>query len=475
MFSPRRVQAAILSTLGLACVGVVGCSATVRVPGQPEAPESSFTTEIAPIGATVVGVRGQLAAALAPEFTPGPWNARASQDRTRGLALSLYAKVAPATIVVRTAEGHGTGFFVDRSGLVVTNHHVVANARIDAESGARIVTLHVGKLLQDGTMEFVEKAYPGVVLKSDPAKDLALVKMTQLPEGMTSVPFLRLATKSPLIGSDVVAVGHPAAGMLWTARSCEVAAIGQWPKDYVDVLMPRLILSGSGTSDEEEIKKLLATEPPRKVVLTPCHVNPGDSGGPIVNADGDVVAVTFAMGRVSEDQNLDKFSYHVFVEEVSDFMLEIPSRPEVTPPSPWPPAAGGGLEDRDRDGKIDTLLFWVPPERLSGVLFDLDENSVVSSAREIAQSDEGRSRWDFEFSIVFLPSTAALYDRDNDGKLDAVLVDENADFKADAMIARDQSGIWKAASAGGRSLFDETLLPSSQRVRFRALRATFQR
>src|SRR5690606_9359602 len=119
------------------------------------------------------------------------------------------------------------------------------------------------------------------------------------------------------------AIGHPTRGTLWTVRSGEVAGLGTWPADSVDVLSSSFQLTGT---DKDNFAQSLAKSPKRKVVLSTCGINPGDSGGPLLNAEGELIAVTYAIPSGGSDRGVsfDKFSYHVHVDEVKDFIAKRP-------------------------------------------------------------------------------------------------------------------------------------------------------
>src|SRR3954470_15588789 len=69
----------------------------------------------------------------------------------KGDIRELYRKVAPATVLVRSRHGFGTGVIIDARGYVLTNHHVIADAQsVDFK---RKVTVELGTLSAGGYME----------------------------------------------------------------------------------------------------------------------------------------------------------------------------------------------------------------------------------------------------------------------------------------------------------------------------------
>lgn len=89
-------------------------------------------------------------------------------------------------VTVRSVEGHGSGFFIDDAGHLLTNEHVVDG------------TDHVKVILESG------QELEGAVIAADPGRDVALVKVA--PAGLRGLP---LRAARPEIGAEVYAVGSP--------------------------------------------------------------------------------------------------------------------------------------------------------------------------------------------------------------------------------------------------------------------------
>lgn len=134
---------------------------------------------------------------------------------------------------------HGSGFFVDGHGLILTNHHVIGNA------GSVTVVC-------DAT------SYPAEVVASDEWADLALLRIA----GMES-PFLKVASER-----DAAAVGE------------EVAVVGSPVKSQLDYSVSRGIVSSYRMMDGYSF------------LQTDAAINQGSSGGPVVSMKtGEVVGV----------------------------------------------------------------------------------------------------------------------------------------------------------------------------------------
>ena len=145
---------------------------------------------------------------------------------TKVAANQAYRAVAPGTVLIRTERGMGTGVVFDPRGYVITNNHVIA----DGAKEIFIVKVNVtfGDLSRTGRMSRQEKTYDGVVVKADPVRDLAIVKVIDPPAKLTTV---KLAKNAPQIAEKVIAVGHAGIGFLWAAKTCNVASIGERQQD----------------------------------------------------------------------------------------------------------------------------------------------------------------------------------------------------------------------------------------------------
>lgn len=442
--------------------GVVAIAAgAVSAAGEPRDLGKRF-----PVGVQkpVVTDARQLAGALAPTTPLAKDRWQATSARSRGAALAVYPTVAPATVVVRSGRGHGTGFIIEPDGWILTNHHVVQDATVDKRSQVPTVIVHLGRL-QDGFMTLIDEEFPAEVYKVSEEKDLALLKLKALPAGMDRLPCVKLATEAAKPGADCVAIGHPARGMLWTVRSGEVSSVGTWPEDMIDVVMERLCLTAK---DRSQLQAVCAKAGKRKVLISSCGLNPGDSGGPLVNDRSELIAVSFAIPSSDEGSSvsLDKFSYHVHLDEIRAFLAERPQTPAAPAMDPWPAAARFALHDFDDDGIPDLLVFAVGLKgTVTGLLVDLDQDSGLREKDAVPQGNI-RELWDFELALHQEPEPRAFYDTDNDGQVDLVLIDEDDDDEVDVELHLE-GGQWKSVKPSGTDLVDP-LRFASKRLQKRA-------
>ena len=135
-------------------------------------------------------------------------------------------------------SGQGSGFITSQDGYVLTNHHVI--------NGASSITV----ALPDN------REFKAQVIGSDARTDVALLKIDA-----TNLPFLRMADSNKLnVGEWVVAAGSPF-GLKNTITAGVVSAINRDTGDYLSFIQ------------------------------TDAAVNPGNSGGPLVNMSGEVIGI----------------------------------------------------------------------------------------------------------------------------------------------------------------------------------------
>ena len=165
----------------------------------------------------------------------------ASVEYVRDLKLEeVVALVKPSVVYLEGSKKSGTGFLVTRTGLIATNAHV---AREEESLQARF---------SGGVELTAEVAY------IDDDLDIALLKV----EG-ANFPHLVLADSATVRqGQEVLAVGNPGQAMLFSVTRGIVSGIDEFPN------------AGQGTW-----------------IQTDAQLNPGNSGGPLVNMQGAVVGI----------------------------------------------------------------------------------------------------------------------------------------------------------------------------------------
>jgi serine protease Do len=167
--------------------------------------------------------------------------------------------------------GRGTGFFVSADGMILTNKHVVADAKIEYS----VVT-------SDG------KSLPAKILAVDPSNDIALLKVDD-----KNFSYLALGDSDKIkIGQTVVAIGFALGEFKNTVTKGVVSGINR-----------DITAATSGQSETLE-----------DVIQTDAAINPGNSGGPLLNLQGEVIGVNTA---VSQQGQLIGFAIPVNVAKSS--------------------------------------------------------------------------------------------------------------------------------------------------------------
>ena len=154
--------------------------------------------------------------------------------------------------------GGGTGFFISKDGMLLTNAHVV----FDKEADYTVLT-------NDG------KRYSAKVLARDTFRDLAILKV----EG-DNFPTLPLGDSDTLqIGQTVIAIGNALGEFKNTVSVGVISGLGR-----------SITASGQGS--------IVALD---DVIQTDAAINRGNSGGPLLNLKGEVIGVNFAMAGGAEN------------------------------------------------------------------------------------------------------------------------------------------------------------------------------
>jgi len=154
----------------------------------------------------------------------------------------------------QVSQGAGTGFVISSDGYIATNKHVVANAT------------KIGVILDDGsTYEDVE------LIGTDPINDFAIVKIKDV-KNLT--PIKIGDSKTTNIGQQVVAIGN---------------ALGTYQNSVTSG-----IISGKGRSLTASDSSRTTYETLSDMIQTDAAINGGNSGGPLVNAAGEVIGINTA-------------------------------------------------------------------------------------------------------------------------------------------------------------------------------------
>jgi serine protease Do len=236
-------------------------------------------------------IKRGLAALVAVALLNGAQAARANT--------ALYNKTLLSTgwvVVPLGGNGYawGTGWVIDREQkLLVTNYHVVANKR---DVQIYFPTWTDNRLTVDARVYWTKvRPEKGRVVFISKARDLALIQLTTMPKHIRQLP---LAARPPQVGEAMHSIGNssvgPAvdSGYLWRYTRGEVRLLRRIRDTFKD---------GQAINC--------------RVVETSSPTNNGDSGGPVVNDRGELVAVVSCCA--TKDRNI---SWFIEVSEVRAFV-----------------------------------------------------------------------------------------------------------------------------------------------------------
>lgn len=184
--------------------------------------------------------------------------------------ISVYKKNIPSVVNVTSRamtfdffyglvpqEGQGSGFVIDKDGHILTNYHVIAEAR-QVE-----VTMHN------------RKKYKATVVGTDPAHDLAVI---QIKSATDLVPAVLGDSRNLQVGQKVYAIGNP------------FGLAGTMTRGIVSSIRP--VREPNGATIDEAIQ-------------TDAAINPGNSGGPLMNWHGEVIGInTMILSSVNQNAGI---------------------------------------------------------------------------------------------------------------------------------------------------------------------------
>jgi S1-C subfamily serine protease len=184
--------------------------------------------------------------------------------------VSVYKKNIPSVVNVTSRvmtfdffygpvpqDGQGSGFVIDKDGHILTNYHVIENAR-QVE-----VTLHN------------RKKYKATVVGTDQAHDLAVIQIKGAPDLVPAV----LGDSAHLqVGQKVYAIGNP------------FGLAGTMTRGIVSSIRPVREPNGATIGD---------------AIQTDAAINPGNSGGPLMNWHGEVIGInTMILSQVGQNAGI---------------------------------------------------------------------------------------------------------------------------------------------------------------------------
>jgi putative serine protease PepD len=186
------------------------------------------------------------------------WSITTEEDNN----IKIYRKSSPGVVNITSTvmewnyyqglvprEGAGSGTIIDTRGYVLTNNHVIKDAR------------RLEVTLSDGSK------WNGKLVGTDPYNDLAIVRIEAPPERLHALPLG--SSKDLQVGQKVIAIGNPF-GLEQTLTTGIISSLG------------RTIPSQGGRIMED-------------LIQTDAAINPGNSGGPLLDSDGKIIGINTAI------------------------------------------------------------------------------------------------------------------------------------------------------------------------------------
>jgi len=222
--------------------------------------------------------------------------------------IAVYKKALPSVVNITSTEvafdffygpvpqqGQGSGFVLTKDGLILTNNHVIGNAQ------------RVEAMLSN------KHKYKARVLATDKNHDLALLKI----DAPDLTPVTLSDSRNLMVGQRVYAIGNPF-GLNGTMTRGIISAI-------------RSIRGPQGNPIEDAIQ-------------TDAAVNPGNSGGPLLNSRGEVIGITTLIASNGADQSsgigfaipintaraiLDDYAKYGYIRRPTLDLVTLPIGPDI--------------------------------------------------------------------------------------------------------------------------------------------------
>lgn len=271
---------------------------------RPVALLAAVAIAAAVVGGGTATVIGQLtdngAHGTAGSVVPGTTVSQSSKGTVSGVAAALSPTIVEIGATSTAGQSTGSGVVITSDGEIVTNNHVIA------EASSIEVTLSTGK------------KYTAEVVGTDPDKDLALIKL----QGASGLKTATLGDSSQVaVGDQVVAIGSPE-GLTGTVTSGIVSALDR------DVTVAKDGDSGSGQGQggqgqggqgggqqwpfefggQQFNGDTGDSTTTYKAIQTDASLNPGNSGGALINMNGEIIGINSAMYSASSASGSDSSS-----------------------------------------------------------------------------------------------------------------------------------------------------------------------
>ncbi|HWN75678.1 MAG TPA: S1C family serine protease [Candidatus Udaeobacter sp.] len=243
------------------------------------------------------------------EDIAAPASARSGEGSGTGDLTEHFKRLKNTVVTVISESGHGTGFFVDSKGLLLTNQHVVGNSEYLAVQFDR------------------EHKIQARLIAADPQRDVALlsVNLAALPNAAPA-PIFRVTSGKPPVqeGERVFTIGSP-------------------------LTLDKIITTGIVSKVEPH------------TIISDININPGNSGGPLFNGAGQVIGLTTFGTRGEGGPGVSGI---VRIEEALALLEQNRAKATLPPASllpvePLTPYPVEGLKDALKGEKFDPRPYYL--------------------------------------------------------------------------------------------------------------------
>ncbi len=303
--------------------------------------------------------------------------------------IAVYKKALPSVVnITSTAvafdffygpvpqQGQGSGFVLTKEGMILTNNHVIGNAQ------------RLEVMLSD------KHKYKARVLATDKDHDLALIKI----DAPNLVPVTLSDSRNLMVGQRVYAIGNPF-GLNGTMTRGIISAI-------------RSIRGSEGNPIEDAIQ-------------TDAAVNPGNSGGPLLNSHGEVIGITTLIASNGADQSsgigfaipintaraiLDDYAKYGYIRRPTLDIVTLPVGPDIAEQIGLPAdygvliervLPGGAAEKAGLHGGTQRAYQGNIPLMLGGDLIVAMDGAEITSAQDLSAAMNSHRAGDTVTVTVF--------------------------------------------------------------------------
>jgi S1-C subfamily serine protease len=235
-------------------------------------------------------------------------DAKTGEKRTDKFIKMYPSADVSSSVTIDGIKATGSGFVISTDGIIATNAHVIEDAdRIE---------IHLNN-------EFGTKTYSASILLKDESNDVALLKIDDAEfKGFNSLPYSILQTTE--IGEDVFTIGYPLNSLMGDNYK----------------VTNGIISSNSGLKDD--VRFIQITTP----------IQPGNSGGPLFNKDGNVVGLTTSkLNERAVGTSIENVNYAIKAAYLVNIYNMLPNKEQLS--------KNTTLSDKDLKDQVKVLKNYV--------------------------------------------------------------------------------------------------------------------